>query len=187
MSTPFHPADMLSSSPHVTIHILLVYPFLKCCGNSLSGTPDGAESQSRPDQFKRLLSQELSVGFPIAPNSQRIKWSLLPLTHLWCTETCRIHRSVQSWVWRCCLTYQVFLISDSFISPTAHFPGSHCMGYLDLQHRHLLCLIQLFLPSLPLSFPLSFANKTETGSDPVDHHLTSCKKTVMHGRKVRWI
>lgn len=105
MFVPFPPADVLSSFPPLTSTVYLFTPSWSVVEIlSLSGTPRWAESLSRVEQFKRLPSQELSVGFPGAQKIQRIKWPLLPSLHLWCTDTRTIHRTAQSWVWTHCLT-----------------------------------------------------------------------------------
>lgn len=120
---PFHPADKLSSSPYVTIHTLLVYPFLNCCGNSVSlwdSTLSWEPAQAT--RIQETASSGAVSGFSTAQNSQRIKWSSLLSVLLWFTETCRIHGSVQNWVWRHSLTYRVFLISDSYNFSSSIFP-----------------------------------------------------------------
>lgn len=127
---------------------------------SLPRTPHWAESQSKVEQPKVLPSQELVV-FPSRPANSRIKWPLYctfdALGFVGFTGASRVGFE------------DIFLASFShfrIMNFTYHtFPRQPLHMILRLGAK--ICLIQLFLFSLLLSFPTASANKTETVSDPV--------------------
>lgn len=127
---------------------------------SLPGTPHWAESQGKVEQRKVLPSQELAV-FPSRPTNSRIKWPLYctfdALGFVGFTEASRA--GFEDIVLPGFSHFRI--INFSYHT----FPRQPLHTILRLGAK--ICLIQLLLFSVFLSFPTASANKMETGSDPV--------------------